>query len=286
MLFLKNFTLVSNEHDVFDKRNVYNSHYPLGIFPQLGLGSLEFDDVTVFCGDNGVGKSTLLKIIAAKVGAKSRAYEKQSPLFQRYVDRCYHELTNTEQLRDIKLLTSDDVFDDMLNIRAINSGINRRKEELTNEYLDRRYTPADLQFSVGDEDSYRRLEDVVDSRRMTQSRYIRTRLINNNIKQNSNGESSLEFWAREIEEYGLYLLDEPENSLSPKNQAKLKAFIEESVRFFKCQFIISSHSPFLLGINGARIYDLDNEGRITRWQDLESIQTYYRFFEENRERFK
>lgn len=52
-------------------------------------------------------------------------------------------------------------------------------------------------------------------------------------------------------------LDEPENSLSAVNQIKLKEFIEESVRFFNCQFIISTHSPFLLSMQDARVYDLD-----------------------------
>ena len=30
---------------------------------------------------------------------------------------------------------------------------------------------------------------------------------------------------------------------------KLKKFIEDSVRFYNCQFIISTHSPFLLNLN-------------------------------------
>ena len=41
-------------------------------------------------------------------------------------------------------------------------------------------------------------------------------------------------------------------------QLKLTKFLEESARFFNCQFIIATHSPFLLGMNGAIIYDLDS----------------------------
>lgn len=41
-----------------------------------------------------------------------------------------------------------------------------------------------------------------------------------------------------MEENGLYILDEPENSLSPQRQIELKFFINESVRYFGCQFIL------------------------------------------------
>ena len=50
----------------------------------------------------------------------------------------------------------------------------------------------------------------------------------------------------------LYLLDEPENSLSPKFQIELIQLINELTRFFKCQFIIVTHSPFLLSIPEAK----------------------------------
>ena len=62
------------------------------------------------------------------------------------------------------------------------------------------------------------------------SKYIRDRLVNNNIVESSNGESALMFWEKEIEEDSIYILDEPENSLSAENQLKLKKYIEDSVR--------------------------------------------------------
>jgi len=38
---------------------------------------------------------------------------------------------------------------------------------------------------------------------------------------------------------------------------ELMKFIEDAARFWNCQFIISTHSPFLLALRGAKIYDLD-----------------------------
>ena len=85
----------------------------------------------------------------------------------------------------------------------------------------------------------------------------------------------------------LYLLDEPENSLAPQLQEQLLHFLEDSARFYHCQFVISTHSPFLLSMRGARIYDLDaNPVAVRRWTQLEHVQAYYRFFAARREEFE
>lgn len=102
----------------------------------------------------------------------------------------------------------------------------------------------------------------------------------------SNGESAFGYFTEKIGENGLYILDEPENSLSPKRQLELLKFIEDSARFFGCQFIISTHSPFLLSMHGAKIYDLDERPvSVKRWTELENVRTYYEFFKRNEERF-
>lgn len=118
------------------------------------------------------------------------------------------------------------------------------------------------------------------------SRYVRERLANNNIVEQSNGESALMFWEKEIKENSIYILDEPENSLSAENQLKLKKFLEDSARFFNCQFIISTHSPFLLNLKDAIIYDLDSfPVCVKKWTELENIRIYYDFFKEHEGEF-
>jgi len=118
------------------------------------------------------------------------------------------------------------------------------------------------------------------------SKFVRDRLGNNNIVEQSNGESALMFWEREIKEDSIYLLDEPENSLSAENQLKLKKFIEDSARFYNCQFIISTHSPFLLNLLEAKIYDLDSVPVVPRkWTELPNIRVYYDFFKERESEF-
>ena len=64
------------------------------------------------------------------------------------------------------------------------------------------------------------------------------------------------------------------------------SFIEDSARFFGCQFIISTHSPFLLAIKGAKIYDLDESPvSVKPWTSLENVRTYYEFFKHHDSEF-
>ncbi|MGN1409023.1 MAG: AAA family ATPase, partial [Eubacteriales bacterium] len=136
-------------------------------------------------------------------------------------------------------------------------------------------------------EDYDRWKKTADLRkkRLTQSAYIRSQLMNN-VQERSNGESALAFFVETVKDNALYLLDEPENSLSPQNQLELKYFIEDSVRSHGCQFIISTHSPFLLSLRRARIYDIDiAPPMITPWTELESIRVYHDFFKEHDEDF-
>ena len=107
-----------------------------------------------------------------------------------------------------------------------------------------------------------------------------------NVREHSNGESALLYFADKIKDNALYLLDEPENSLSPDKQQELLKLIEDSARFFGCQFIIATHSPFLLSMRGAKIYDMDEEVvDVKRWSELKNVRIYYEFFKAHEQEF-
>ena len=54
-----------------------------------------------------------------------------------------------------------------------------------------------------------------------------------------------------------------------------------------CQFVIATHSPFLLGMNGAKIYDLDTEGvPVRKWTELENVREYFDFFQARKGEFE
>ena len=77
----------------------------------------------------------------------------------------------------------------------------------------------------------------------------------------------------------LYLLDEPENSLSEVYQEKLASFLYDSARFFRCQLVIATHSPVLLAMPDAKIYDLDARPVAERrWVDLPNVRALHDFF--------
>ena len=102
----------------------------------------------------------------------------------------------------------------------------------------------------------------------------------------SNGETAMKFFVDRIGENALYLLDEPENSLSIKLQTELANFIYDSARFFGCQFIIASHSPIFLSMKNARIYNLDSVPvKTCDWTELENVRAYFDFFEQHRSEF-
>lgn len=260
-----------------NKRTCYGSRYPFGIFFERGVPELQFEPVTIFCGGNGSGKTTLLNLIGEKLGLTRGTVFNRSAFFGEYLELCRVETAPsfTKKVQQVsRVITSDDVFDYLLDFRYMNEGIDHKRRELLEEYTDARY--ATFQFrSLEDVD---RLRQVVDAKRRTGSRYVRDRLMRD-IPGKSNGESAFLYFTREIKEEGLYLLDEPENSLSPGLQEELVGFLEDSARFYHCQFLISTHSPFLLSMKGARIYDLDARPVVERsWTELEHIQTYYRFF--------
>ena len=103
----------------------------------------------------------------------------------------------------------------------------------------------------------------------------------------SNGETALMKLNEVLNKPGLYLLDEPENSMSCEFQMKLKAIIEYLARHGNCQFVISTHSPFLLSMENAKIYNLDHiPVSVCKWWELESMRHYYQLFEGAKEHFE
>ena len=129
------------------------------------------------------------------------------------------------------------------------------------------------------------MRDTVDAQRKSGSQYVRSR-ITNDVPEKSNGESAFLYFTREIGQEALYLLDEPENSLSAQLQLELKQFLEDSVRFYGCQLVIATHSPFLLSLKDAEIYDLDRVPvSRCRWTELENVRTFYKFFQAHQREF-
>lgn len=280
MIYLKHFTFPNGEME-FDffmeiKRTCYDSFYPFKIISERGLERIDFEPITILYGGNGSGKSTALNVMAEKTGISRDSVYNKSNFFLDYVHLCQMGLKDVIP-ENSRIITSDDVFDYILNIRNLNEGIDQKREAIFEEYLNAKYS----RFQVNSLADYEQLKKVNQARSKTQSRFVRNELIDN-VREYSNGESAFFYFTEKIGENGLYILDEPENSLSPRRQLELMKFIEDSVRFFGCQFIISTHSPFLLGMHEAKIVDLDeNPAKVKRWTELENVRIYYEFFKKH-----
>ena len=167
----------------------------------------------------------------------------------------------------------------------LNNGIDDRREELVKEYLD--YKAKDKgQFRYRESEDFEKLSKIVEVRNKTLSMYVKSN-IGLNMREKSNGENAIRFFTERIIEDALFLLDEPENSLAPNRQLELAQFLEEAARFYRCQIVMATHSPFLAAMKEAVVYDLDSRPAIIRnWYELEGIKHYQKFFEENRHYFR
>lgn len=262
------------------KRTCYDTVYPFKTLSEKGVEVLDFEPVTILYGGNGSGKSTALNVIAEKLGLQRDTLYNRSNFFEDYTGMCRFQ-TEQKIPRHSRIVTSDDVFDFMLNLRSLNEGIDRQREALFEEYLDHKYKS----FRMESLEDYEKLKKVNMARSKTQSRYVREQLMGN-VREHSNGESAFLYFSEKIKDNGLYLLDEPENSLSPLKQQELLKFLEDSARFFGCQFVIATHSPFLLSMRGAKIYDLDEKPvDVKRWTELENVRVYYDFFQKYEKEF-
>ena len=284
MLYLSCFEFpdIEQEYDFIfrQKKTCYDTYYPFQILSKHQFRRIDFEPMTILYGGNGSGKTTALNVIGEKLGLHRDSLYNRSSFFEDYIQMCDMKLERRIP-KDSAIITSDDVFDFMLNLRSINEGIDRKREELFEEYLQAKYN----HFQMKSLDDYEQLKKVNAARSSTQSKYIR-KTLSDNVREHSNGESAFLYFSEKIKENGLYLLDEPENSLSPAKQQELLRFLEDSVRFFGCQFIIATHSPFLLSMRGAKIYDLDEEiVDVKRWSELENVRAYYEFFKKHEEAF-
>lgn len=283
MVYLKGFSLpgaVSEEGFLGNIRmTCFDNFYPFGIFPEKEMEVLSFEPITIFYGSNGSGKTTLLNIIAERLDAQRGAPYNKSSFFEDYVKMC--QVRWETAYHDSTVITSDDVFDYIFDVRKLNEGVDDKRDDLMGEYLDLKTSP----FQLRSLDDYEQLKRVNSARRHSKSEFIRQNLVKN-VPERSNGESALMYFTSKIRENQIYLLDEPENSLSAEFQHELLRFIEDSARFFNCQFIMATHSPFLLAAKYAKIYDLDaRPAAVRKWTDLENVRRYYEFFMEHSDEF-
>ena len=127
------------------ERTCYSSFYPFGVFAENMLESLSFSEITILYGNNGSGKSTALNLMAEKIGAKRDTLFNKTSFFGDYLKMCSFEMTPGEKPEEIRMTTSDDVFDFMLNLRALNEGVDRKREQVFDEWIENKNSTFRMQ---------------------------------------------------------------------------------------------------------------------------------------------
>ena len=291
MVYLRRLILPSERAEIEviknEGRTCFNTFYPFKIFSEKKLYDIDFDGITLLYGGNGSGKSTLINVIARKLDAIRYSDFNGAPLFDKFTNMCTAELCRTP--RNSCVLTSDDVFDYVLNARIVNGDIDEKRNELIDNYVavhnEVKSNPEILR--LGGLDDYERWKTTVEilSRKKTQSSYVKKRVARD-IDLKSNGETAMRYFLERIDDDALYLLDEPENSLSIAYQIELAEYISATARATRSQFIIATHSPILLSMQNAKVYNLDAyPASVCRWTDLPNVRKYFDFFMEHKDEF-
>ena len=252
--------------------------YPYHVFADKSEKFFMFSPVTVFYGNNASGKSTLLNIIANKLEMEGREYAASNKFgitqyFSDFVSECNYELGEDEYGKRLKripgksrYIKSEDILYEIKKIQQ--EGI--LEEGYIYEHVRRGLTKEQINEFRHSKKTQKQMEFM----KFAQEKY-------------SNGETTLQMLEDYLEPDALYLLDEPEVSLSPANQVLLAEKINSMARLLESQFIISTHSPFMLGSLNAKIYNLDSRDlEVVKWTELESVRYFYNFFMERKNEFR
>ena len=275
MIYLDNFRMPQEERRPYPYKQMYEKE----------LEMIEFAPITIFYGSNGPGKSTLLNIVASKIGISNKTLGNTSEYYDGFVRKC----TYTSSLgipADSMLISSEDIMELIANRRKKNDAIDRTVKEWFAKGTDPSIKGT-LQEEMFVKDEFENIyEKGAATANSSFHNVVKNKLFDKNDEE-SNGETALAFFKDRLFPDNLYFLDEPENSMSPTFQQELAVYIHALTYRLNCQFVVATHSPFMLSLHGARIFDLDSRpSKVKEWWQLDNMKEYYRLFYKYRDRFE
>lgn len=209
MVYLKQAAIHLDKFPVLD-------YYPFNLEIFQNTETIPFENgITLFTGENGTGKSTLLKALAYRCGI----HIWQSEFNLRFEQNPFEE----DLYKAISIEWEDSPVTGSFFGSQIFSHFAKNLEE----------------WAIND-----------------------SQMLNyfggKSLITQSHGQSLMSYFKSRYTIKGLYFLDEPETALSPASLIDLLNLLIEVNRKGYAQFIIATHSPFLLACPDSRIYSFDN----------------------------
>jgi predicted ATPase len=216
--------------------------YPFAIPLFRSFGSLDFESpITCFVGENGTGKSTLLRAIAMKCGIH--------------------------------------IWEGLERTRVHN---NPHEKEL-HRYLTPTWVSGPVPGSFFASEIFRNFAMNLDEWAAASPATL-DYFGGKSLLEQSHGQCHMSFFRSRFLIKGLYLLDEPENALSPGRQIELLNLLADLGGGGHAQFIIATHSPILLAAPGAELFSFDDAPvRKVRYEDTDHYRVYRAFMLDRKE---
>jgi predicted ATPase len=220
--------------------------YPFSVPAIASLPEIEINSrIVFFAGENGSGKSTLLEAIAGHYGFGPEGGNRNI-----HHDTTAHNHSTDSLIRALRLS-----FD-----KRTGAGFFLRAESFFN-------TATNID----------KLDDPLENDGMGPP--ILPSYGGQSLHTRSHGETFFTLLEHKFTRNGLFLLDEPEAALSPQRQLSFLILLHDTLcRYKDAQFIISTHSPVLLGYPGAQILSFD-DGHLhpIAYEDTAPMQIVRRF---------
>lgn len=191
--------------------------------------------ITFFAGENGTGKSTLLRAIA---------------------NRCGIHIWEPEEGRRVQF--------------------NKYEHELY-RYIAAEWTDGVVPGSFFSSAIFEYFANILDDWAFASPKTL-DYFGGKSLMMQSHGQGHMSFFESRYKLKGLYLLDEPENALSPKTQLEFLCLLQEMAEEGHAQFIIATHSPLLLAAPDSCIYSFDSSPiQQINYEDTSHYKVYKEF---------
>lgn len=212
-------------------------HYPFSLPLFNETKQLVFDSpVTLFAGENGTGKSTLLEALARAC--------------------------------DIHIWGKSD---------GARFEYNRYENQLF-KYISVSWSKGRVPGSYFGSEIFKDFRRIVDEWAVTDPAQL-SLFGGKSLVSQSHGQSTMAYFRSRYHLQGIYFLDEPETALSPQSQLELLKIINNNCQDGHAQFIIATHSPILLSIKGAKIYNFnDVPVNEINYEETDHYKIYRSFF--------